>query len=55
MKRILALTLALIMVLAMVACGNKTAEYYELPNLTHGTVWTAAFPYMVDFIRKHLR
>ena len=40
---------------ALLFCGNKTAEYYELPDLTHGTVWNAAVPYMFDFIKKHLR
>lgn len=40
---------------ALLFCGNTTAEYYEMPNLTHGTIWPAAYPYMLDFIRKYMK
>lgn len=40
---------------ALLFCGNKTCEYYELPHLSHETVWPAAFPYMLDFIKKYMR
>ena len=40
-----------LMIASLVALGHKRAWYVETPGCNHGTVLTAAYPYICDFIR----
>ena len=40
-----------LMIASLVALGHKRAWYVEAPGCNHGTVLTAAYPYICDFIR----
>ena len=40
-----------LMIASLVTLGHKRAWYVEAPGCNHGTVLTAAYPYICDFIR----